>query len=115
MSRGLVDAEGAQEGDVTRAGGLREIQEARHLVGEVRSYDRRDEVDAVDVLEGEAVSPRLVPVEVHIGTVARRCADAETELPQFARDPGAGLSGAGEHECLGRCFGHDSILPAITE
>jgi hypothetical protein len=37
LGRDLVDAEGADVGDVTHAGGLREIQEARYLVGEVRS------------------------------------------------------------------------------
>ena len=96
--RRLVDAEGAEVGDVTHAGGLREIQEARHLVGEVHSHDRRHEIDAVDVHEGGAMSGRVVPVEAHISTVACRRADAEAELRQFGGDSGAGLSGAGEHE-----------------
>ncbi len=114
LGRGLVGAERAEVGDVTHAGGLREIQEARHLAGEVHSHDRRHEIDAVGVLEGGAVGGRVVPVEAHIGTVACRCADAEAELGQFAGDPGAGLSGAAEHERGGGCISHDSILWATT-
>jgi hypothetical protein len=115
LGRHLVEAESAEVGHVTHAGGLREIQEARHLAGEVRSQDRRQEVDAVDVREGGAVGGRVVPVEAHIRTVGCRRADAEAELGQFAGDSGAGLAGAAEHERVRRRIGHDSILRPITE
>jgi hypothetical protein len=115
LGRGLVDAEGAEVGDMANAGGLREIQEARYLVGEISSEDRRHQVDAVDVGQGGAVGGRVVPVEAHIGAVACRCADPEAELDQFGGDSGAGLAGSGEHQCVGRSIGHGSILIATAE
>lgn len=92
LRRGLVDAIGAQIRDVTHASGLRKIEEDRYLVSEVHSHDRRDQVEAIDPLQGGPMGRCIVPVEVDIGAVACGGTDAETELREFRGEPRASLA-----------------------
>jgi hypothetical protein len=78
--RCLVDAMGAQIRDVTHASGLGKIEEGPYLVSELHSHDRRDQVEAIDPLQGGGMGSWIVPVEVDFGAGARPGTDAETAL-----------------------------------
>src|ERR1700722_7200447 len=82
LRRGLGDAVGAYIRDGAHAGGLGEIEEGGDLVSEVRPHNRRDQVEALDPLEGGGVSRWIVPVEVDIGAEAGGGTDVDAQLRQ---------------------------------
>ena len=95
---------------MTHAGGLRKIEEGRYLVSEVHSHDRRDQVEAIDPLQGGPMGRCIVPVEVDIGAVACGGTDVETELREFGGEPRASLACARKHEGVGRSVRHTSSM-----
>jgi hypothetical protein len=97
------------------ASGLCEIEECGYLASEVRSHDRRDQIEAIDTLQGGGVGRRIVPVEVDIGAVACGSTDVKTELRQFRGEPRASLAGASKHEDVGRNVRHILSLQGLSK
>ena len=84
-------------------------------MGEVRSHDRRDQVEAIDPLQGGPMGRCIVPVEVDIGAVACGGTNTETDLRKFRGEPRASLAGACKHERFGRRVRHRLSLPESEE
>src|SRR6266852_9796643 len=79
----LVAAVGAEVRNVPHPGTCGKIEEIGHQAGVLDPHDGRDEVDAVDAVQGTGMRSRVVPVEQHVGAVARGRTRNQTPLDEF--------------------------------
>jgi hypothetical protein len=86
LGRELLDAVGAQVRDMPDSGGPREVQEVRHLAGEIDPHHRRYEIDAVDARQRRAMGGLIVPVELDVGVATCRRPSVQSSLDQVLRD-----------------------------
>src|SRR5216684_2046717 len=82
---------------ITHAG--RKIEEVGHQAGVLDPHDGRDEVDAVDAFQGTGMGSRVVPVEQHVGVVARGRTRIQAPVHEFLCHQRSGSSGTAEHKC----------------